>query len=118
MLAIILPLLIILFIFELTTRAVYGRFIKDEEGLEYINKYGVFSKNPYNHDILSPSTDEKRFKETLEILRDNRYISLTKLAILSKYHISGMGRVFIWSKTHKAIKELYKNSKTDDIRPS
>jgi hypothetical protein len=114
MLAIILPLLIIFFIFEFTTRAVYGRFIKDEEGLEYINKYGVFSKNPYNHEILSPSTDDKRFKETMEIIRDHRYIALTKLSILSNYHISGMGRVFIWSKTHRAIKELYLHSKIDD----
>jgi ATP/ADP translocase len=73
----------------------------------------VFSKNPFNTDILSPSVKEKTFEESIKILTDSRYISIITLSLLSKYQVKGMGLVPKWSKAHRQIKELYKQSKID-----
>lgn len=112
----IIVLLLFILLTEFSTYQVYGSFVKDEDALKYIDEFEIFSKNPYNNEILSPSTDGLKSPNFIKIIKDGRYISLTKLSILSRYHIKDMGRVPIWSKTHKVIKELYKNSKTDDIR--
>jgi hypothetical protein len=112
----IIVLLLFILLTEFSTYQVYGSFVKDEDALKYIDEFEIFSKNPYNDEILSPSTDGLKTSDFFRIITDGRYISLTKLSVLSKYHIKDMGRIPIWSKTHKVIKELYKNSKTDDIR--
>jgi hypothetical protein len=116
---VIVPFTILLILFittEFTTYQVYGSFVKDEDALKYIDEFEIFSKNPYNNEILSPSTDGLKTSDFFRIITDGRYISLTKLSVLSRYHIKDMGRIPIWSKTHKVIKELYKNSKTNDFR--
>lgn len=111
-------LLTFLFPFEFASFSTYGWFVKDSDAFDYINKYKTFSKNPFCGDIISPSAEGKEFNESIKILSDNRYISKTKLALLSRYHIKDMGRVAIWSEAHKKIKELYKQSKVhnDDFK--
>jgi hypothetical protein len=116
---VIVPFTILLILFittEFATYQVYGSFVKDEDALKYIDEFEIFSKNPYNNEILSPSTDGLKTSDFFRVITDGRYISLTKLSVLSRYHIKDMGRIPIWSKTHKVIKELYKNSKTNDFR--
>lgn len=98
---------------EFANISVYGWFAKEEDIMNYINEYGIFSKNPFNTDILSPSVKEKTFEESIKILTDTRYISIITLSLLSKYQVKGMGLVPKWSKAHRQIKELYKQSKID-----
>jgi hypothetical protein len=112
----IIVLLLFILLTEFSTYQAYGSFVKDEDALKYIDEFEIFSKNPYNNEILSPSVVGLDTSDFIKIIKDERFISLTKLSILSRYHIKDMGRIPIWSKTHKVIKELYKNSKTDDIR--
>lgn len=87
---------------ELCFFSVYGRFIKEKDVEEYLDKRdGNFELNPYNNDILSDyhSYDEKFVAKHIP------------LSFLSKYHIVGLGRVGRWSKGHKRIDNIFKKLK-------
>ena len=80
---------------EIVSRIVYGKILKDEDVLEAINFHlpkGV-SINQFNTDILT--------------IGDMPYIAKTTRGVLAEYHISDVGRVSVFSKSHKLIKTLH-----------
>lgn len=113
MLTFLIACFIVTVVIEFANFSVYGWIVDDKVVDDYINEYKVFSKNPFNHDIISPSVRDNTFEESVKILMDDRYISKISLSLLFKYQVKGVGLVPVWSDTHKKIKELYKNSKID-----
>jgi hypothetical protein len=107
---IILPLVFLL-VLEFSSHSVYGNFLKDDEVIKYLEDFKPFTVNQFNRNIISP---EIKFTDTdfdYDRLTNSKYISKTPLSICSKYHISGWGRISRWSKSHKLINELFKNTK-------
>jgi radical SAM superfamily enzyme YgiQ (UPF0313 family) len=95
---------------ELTSILVYGKFVNDDVVDNYIKSHKKFALNPFDNSILSPEYDcGDSFEELRKIIEDHKFISKTRLTILSNYYISGVGRVPIWSKSDAKIKEMYKN---------
>ena len=82
---------------ELATRITYGRYLSNEEILNYLTKNKPFDLNPYDTNILS-GNHNKRF---------SGFISKPYSSILSKYYISGRGLVPRWSKYTKHIDKMF-----------
>lgn len=99
---------------EFATFITYGKFLKDDEVLNFLYEYEPFEKNPFENDILGPSFDKENIasERNLKIVRNRRFISRTRFSPLSKYYISGYGRVLRWSTAHVVINRLYNISKT------
>jgi hypothetical protein len=109
---ILIILVMVIVIPEITSNMVYGKFIKDDLVDDYIKSHKKFSLNPFDDSIVSPEYDfDDDFVELKKIIEDHRFISKTRLTILSNYYISGVGRVPVWSKSNTKIKEMYKNLK-------
>lgn len=88
---------------ELSLFITYGSFVKEKDVKEYFDKRdGNFQLNPFNKDIIS-------FHNPWDGIFINKHIPLS---FLSKYYISGMGRVWRWSHGHKKINNLFKTLKT------
>ena len=111
MTSLIIVLLIYIFATEYSSYSVYGKFLKDEIVIKYLEDFKPFSVNQFDSSIISPEINFKENGFDLERLRNSKYISKTRLCIGSKYYISTLGRVPIWSKSHKLINELFKNTK-------
>lgn len=86
-------------IIELSLFIVYGRFVKEKDVIEYLDKRdGNFQLNPYNTNILSYHNPW-----------DGKFVAKhPPVSFLSKYHIVGLGRVPRWSNGHKRIDNLFK----------
>jgi hypothetical protein len=114
---IIISFVIVMAIFEFSSRATYGKFLKDEEVFDYLYEFEPFEKNPFNSDILGPALDkEDPFNNrNLKILKSNKFIGQVKLSILCKYYISTVGMVPRWSKAHSVIKYLHQTSPTPNL---
>ena len=99
---------------EFATFATYGKFLKDDQVLDFLYEYEPFEKNPFDNDILGPSFDKENIasERNLKIVRNSCFISRTRFSLLSKYYISGYGRVLRWSTSHGVINRLYNISKT------
>lgn len=95
--------------------SVYGWFVKDDIVDQYLNKFESFSRNPFDGSILSPTVKRDiTIQELLRITSEGKYIAKTRMCFLSRYHIKDLGRIPLWSNSHKKIKELYKNAKYED----
>jgi hypothetical protein len=95
---------------EWSTYVTYGRFLKDEEVVEYIKKYKSFSINQFEHSIISGDIDWSNTDEVMKKILNGDFISTTRMSVLSKYYIQGYGRVRSWSDGAKMIDKLYKTS--------
>jgi len=95
---ILLFIVLILFIFELSSVIALGGYIKNVDKYMDLNGYYL---NSYDSTILSHSGKKP-------------YIAQTQFSMLCKYYISKRGMVFRWSKLHKKIKQHYQlaNEKT------
>ncbi len=111
MLELIIFLSIFVFVTEFSSYSVYGKFLKDEIVIKYLEDFKPFSVNPFDSSIISPEINFKENGFDFERLHNSKYISKTRLCFGSNYYISTLGRVPIWSKSHKLINELYKNTK-------
>jgi len=106
---ILIALVAVLVLSEFASTMVYGWFISDEVALNYIEKFQPFEINPFNEDIISPGFDPSRpVTEIKHRILNGKYISKVPLGLISKYHISTIGRIPRWSKAHQVITELYK----------
>lgn len=110
-LTIILFCVVFTIISEFATHTTYGKFLNDQEVFDYLKRYESFSLNPFDHSIVSGDIDYKNVEQVLEKLRNGDFISTTPLSLFSKYYISGIGRVFAWSKGTKEIDKVFKTSK-------
>lgn len=82
-------------IFEITIALVFGSFISKAKIKAYLDeRWDRFERNG--------SIIGYYFKY------DGMFIAEHHETILSKYYVSGMGRVWRWSKAHRRINELYK----------
>ena len=110
LLVIIIVCVIFTIVSEWATYLTYGRFLKDEEVLNYLKKYKSFSINQFEHSIISGDIDFSNTKEVMEKLKNADFISTTRMSVLSKYYIHGYGRIRSWSTGAKIIDKLYKTS--------
>ena len=95
---------------EWATHVTYGRFLKDEEVLNYLKKYKSFSINQFEHSIISGDIDWSNTDEVMKKILNGDFISTTRMSVLSKYYIQGYGRVRSWSYGAKMIDKLYKTA--------
>lgn len=108
---ILIALVAVLVLSEFANTIVYGWFISDKVALTYIEKFQPFEVNPFNDDIISPGFDSsKPVTEIRYRILNGKYISKVPLGLISKYHISTIGRIPRWSKAHQVITELYKTA--------
>lgn len=114
---VVLILIIFVGVSEFATFSTYGKFLKDKEVFDYLYEFEPFEKNPFDNKILGPAFDkENMFSESnMKRFRSGNFISHTRLSLLSKYYISGLGIVPRWSDAHKTINKLYERSKTPNI---
>lgn len=91
--------LVIACTFRLATWMVYGSFIKDEEWVP------ILEKQIQKGSVLNP------FDSNLIYIGNLPYITNIPFDILGYYHISGIGIVPRWSKTHKLIKVEFEKLK-------
>lgn len=76
---------------EVVNHTVYGSFLSDEMALPLIEKH--YKKGAhFNGDMI--------------YIGNLPYISKTSPAFLSTYHIKGVGRIPVWSKSHKRIEQI------------
>lgn len=77
---------------ELSAFFVYGGFVSKETTDVYMNlDESKLRLNQFNSSILATPC----------------YITHISFSILSKYHISGLGRIPRWSKLHKRVKQYF-----------
>jgi hypothetical protein len=95
---------------EFSSFMTYGNFVKDEDAIKYLKSYEKFNINSIETSIISGEIDWSDSNRVIKKIKDGDYISTTRLSLLSKYYISHMGRVPVWSKANKMINELYKTS--------
>jgi hypothetical protein len=110
MISIIIFCVIFTVVAEWATYATYGRFLKDEEVLDYLKKYKSFSINQFEHSIISGDVDYSNAEEVFRKIMDGDFISTTRMSILSKYYIHGYGRIRSWSNGAKIIDKLFKTA--------
>jgi hypothetical protein len=104
-------ILVATLLFELAATYVYGWFISDDVALDYIEKFKPFEVNPFNDDIVSPGFDStKPISEIKYRILNGKYIGKVPFPLISKYHISTIGRIPRWSRAHAEINELYKTA--------
>lgn len=114
---VVLILIIFVGVFEFATFSTYGKFLKDNEVFDYLYEFEPFEKNPFDDNILGPKFDKDylSMERNMKIMRTSKFISHTRLSLLSKYYISGLGIVPRWSEAHKTINKLYERAKTPNI---
>ena len=116
MLVFLIVLGLLFLVFEGSTHSVYGKFLSDELVDAYIEEFQPFEFNPFDNDIVSPKMkldDDYSIERILHVSKNGRFISKTKISILSRYYINGLGRIPIWSRSHKKVKELYNKLKQE-----
>ena len=82
-------------IFEIAITLVFGSFVSRAKIKAYLDERG--DRFERNGSIIG-----YYFKY------DGMFIAEHPEAVLSKYYVRGMGRVWRWSKAHRRIEELYK----------
>ena len=116
MLEVLIVLGVLFLVFEGTTHSVYGKFLSDEIVDAYIEEFEPFEFNPFDNDIVSPKMkfdDDYDIERMIHVAKNGRFISKTKVSILSRYYINNLGRVPIWSTSHKKVRDLYKKLKQE-----
>lgn len=116
MLGLLIVLGVLFLVFEGTTHSVYGNFLSDELVDAYIEEFEPFEFNPFDDDIVSPKMkfdDDYDIERMLHVANNGRFISKTKISFLSRYYINKLGRIPIWSTSHKKVRDLYKKLKQE-----
>jgi len=94
MITIILIILGIITIWDLISISVYGWYVKDKEIYQYLkDNSNNLRVNMYDNNIFH--------------VGNGPYIRTVPPTFTAKWHISGIGLVPRWSKTHKLINELH-----------
>ena len=97
------PIITLIGMIELSLFTFYGGFVKEKDVKEYLDKRdGDFELNLVNKDIIIS------FHKPWDGTFINKHIPLS---FLSKYYISGMGRVWRWSEGHRRIEKLFEELK-------
>ena len=86
------------------TLAVYGKPLKDEQVLAYVEK-NKFNLNPYDYGIvMNKALYEPSFNKF-----DGGAFYKINFTVFFKYNIDGMGTVWRWSKGAKALDKVREN---------
>ena len=80
--------------------------------------YGKYVKIPIRGKTDISKLRLNMFDENIiDGLVDGRYVSYGWLPIsLSRYHIAGVGRVFIFSEAHRRIKRIHRELKKEKVK--
>ncbi len=95
---ILIIILALILIFWIATIFTYGWYISDESIYDVLQRHKTskISLNMFNASIIN--------------IGNMPYISSLPASLSCKYYISGMGIIPRWSKSHKLIKQCYKEA--------
>jgi hypothetical protein len=96
---------VILGIFELSGRSVYGRFLPDSETLPFLEKH----QNEY---VSNGASDNMIYGLRIP------FIGTVAIDPFCKWYIRDHGRISRWSEAHKVIEKLHKQAYRKSIKPS